>query len=620
MKEIFEKLGLFYLGVQSDDALALYKAKDLTTHAMIVGMTGSGKTGLGISLIEEAAIDNIPAIVIDPKGDMGNLALAFSHLSAEEFTPWCDDAKKAAQRWREGLRASHQDAQRVAKYAAVEKTIYTPGSSAGVSVDILSNFQAPSQEILEDSDAFTSLINSTVGSLLTLVSLDANNPQAKEHLLLSNILHHFWSQGVSLTLEEIINATIEPPFEKVGVLSLSTFYKKTQRMKLAVAINSIISSVTFASWLQGEPLNIQNMLYDDAGRAKIAIFSIAHLNDAQKMFFTTLLLNSYLGWMRKQSGSATLKSILYMDEIYGFFPPVKNPPSKEPMMLLLKQARAFGSGIILSTQNPSDIDYKAASNIGSWFIGKLQTKQDINRVMQGITLANPREKKRVAQLITSLKGREFLLKNVNNNALTKFTTRWVLSYLKGPITKDDIKRLMQTQRKEKPKPTLQEKKNKEIYSCKKLSLHSKPTESKEAFMMRVQERLKELRDAKIEELEAKYASKYTRLQRREERLKQRLTKEKRDVTTKTTNAFIDIGLSVLGAFFGRRTSTLATIRKGSSAFKKTRRVLKERGDVSRVNMQLQKLQSDKEKLDAKLEAEALKISEALSLKNYPIKG
>ena len=617
MKDIFEKLGLFYLGKQKDDALCLYKSKDLTTHAMIVGMTGSGKTGLGITLLEEAAIDNIPAIVIDPKGDMGNLCLAFENLSPQEFAPWSTEPQKSAKLWKEGLKASHQDLQRVAKFAKIEKTIYTPGSSAGVSVDILSSFEAPSQEVIEDSDAFTSLISSTVSSLLTLISFSASNPHTKEHLLLSNILYHFWIQGVSLNLEDIINYVAEPPFKKVGVLSLATFYKQSDRMKLAVAINGLISSVGFASWLQGEALNIEDILYDDAGNAKVAIFNIAHLNDAQRMFFVTLLLNKYLNWMRKQSGSSVLRSLLYMDEIYGFFPPVKNPPSKEPMMLLLKQARAFGVGVVLSTQNPSDIDYKGASNIGSWFIGKLQTKQDIQKVMQGMALDTPRDKKFVSQMIASLRGREFLLKNIHHKSLLQFSTRWVLSYLKGPITKNDIKKLMHNKKVTQVKEKLPLKK-KLSFSCKKLSLTSLEDESEKAFLIRVQNSLKELRDAKVEKLQARYETKYMRLEKRKTRLSQRLTKEKSDVSRKTTNAFIDIGLTLLGAFFGRKNSTLSSIRKGSSAFKKTRGVFKEKGDVSRVNSQLLKLQDEIEKLDRKFETEVFKIDENFSLKNYTI--
>ena len=466
MKEIYEKMGLFYLGKDSDDdSLTLYKSKHLTTHAIIIGMTGSGKTGLGIDLIEEAAIDNIPVLVIDPKGDMGNLCLAFPQMRPEDFKPWIDEstasakgksvdelAKETAKMWKEGIESFSQDLERVKRYAEVEKTIYTPGSTAGVSVNILGSFSAPSEEVIDDVDMFASLINSTVSSLLSLISIDADPVSSKEHLLLSNIFYYFWSKQISLSLEELIGYIANPPFEKIGIMQLKTFYPQKERLDLAMKFNSVLSSVGFSTWITGEPLDIGNMLYDKNGKAKIAIFSIAHLSDNERMFFVTILLNRFLNWMRRQKGSSALKAMLYMDEIFGYFPPSKNPPSKEPMMLLLKQARAFGIGVVLSTQNPVDIDYKGLSNIGTWFVGKLQTKQDISKVVD--SLADGEDKKEVAKRIANLKGRHFYLKNVHEDDVREFYTRWVLSYLKGPMTKDDIRKLMKDKKTEQPKESV----------------------------------------------------------------------------------------------------------------------------------------------------------------------
>ena len=456
MKDIYEKLGLFYLGKESnDDALTLYKSKHLTTHAAIIGMTGSGKTGLGIGLIEEAAIDNIPSIIIDPKGDMGNLLLTFDEMRAEDYKPWIDEgeaaskgitldemAQKVAERSKEGIESFGQDLERVKRLSGVEKTIYTPGSSAGVGVNILGSFEAPPQSVIEDSDTFASLINTTTSSLLALISIKSDSFNSKEHLLLSTLFNHFWSQNISLSIEELIGYVVSVPFEKIGVLPLSSFYPQKECLKLAQLLNGVISSVSFSSWTQGEPLDIGRMLYDENAKAKVAIFSIAHLSDDERMFFVTMLLNAYIGWMRRQRGSSTLKALLYMDEVFGFFPPSKNPPSKEPMLLLLKQARAFGVGVILSTQNPVDIDYKGLSNIGTWFIGKLQTKQDIEKVVDGISAKSSLSKKEIAQKIATLKGRHFFMKNVHSERSVEFYTRWVLSYLKGPMTKDDIRGLM----------------------------------------------------------------------------------------------------------------------------------------------------------------------------------
>ncbi|MGD9095485.1 MAG: DUF87 domain-containing protein [Chromatiales bacterium] len=463
MVELYEKLGLFYVGQDVDREsmaatgdLTLLKNTNFTTHAAIIGMTGSGKTGLGIGLIEEAAIDNIPSIVIDPKGDMGNLLLTDPTFSPEVFRPWVADearakgkqplayAKQVAQMWKEGLASHHQDASRVETFGKVDKAIYTPGSSAGISVNVLSSLDAPPAEIMDDSDLFASTLSSTVSSLLALVGIEANPVESREYILIAQILSNAWIAGESLSLEDLIGRIISPSFRKIGVLPLDDFYPREKRFNLATRFNSVIASPTFSAWLEGETLDIQRMLYDEEGNARIAIFSIAHLSDAERMFFVTLLLNRYIAWMRRQSGSGSLKTLLYMDEIFGFFPPVGNPPSKQPMLLLLKQARAFGVGIILSTQNPVDLDYKGLSNIGTWFIGRLQTRQDIERVIDGLgdKTGSSFDRKEIAALLANLKKRVFFLKSAHLDDIRLFSTRWVLSYLKGPLKRADIAALM----------------------------------------------------------------------------------------------------------------------------------------------------------------------------------
>ncbi|WP_457745449.1 ATP-binding protein [Sulfurimonas sp.] len=752
MQDIYEKMGLFYLG-KNETTLELYKSKDLTTHAMIIGMTGSGKTGLGISLIEEAAIDNIPAIVIDPKGDMANLCLAFENLSAEEFKPWVDRgealtknisidelAEQKAKMWEEGLLNSHQSKERVKKFARVKKTIYTPGSSAGVSVNVLGSFDAPSPQTLQDSDTLISLINSTVSSLLSLISIEADAISSKEHLLLSNIFYHFYSKGISLNIEDIIGYVASPPFSKIGVFSLSSFYPQKERMKLAMLLNGIISSPTFSSWIEGEPLDIDTMLYDEEGRAKVAIFSIAHLNDKERMFFVTILLNSYINWMRKQQGSARLKAMLYMDEIFGFFPPVKNPPSKEPMLLLLKQARAFGVGVVLSTQNPIDIDYKALGNIGTWFVGKLQTSQDIARVIEPLLAKSTLSKEQLIQRLNTLKGREFFLQNVHTKETSNFSTRWVLSYLRGPMTKDDISRLMQERKKshlhvsseseqksaskEGKKPLVNEKIKEyfhdsninattpfypsiyceaevrffnqrrsvdivkpfvfevqlhaddrvlsfensqsmqkdnftpkpksdtlyadlpefikemnslkdvekalsnylyqeykiELFVQKKLKMDSKLSQNKEEFRVLVNDRVGELYEEALEKLERRYRVKFERLDDKLIKLQQRLEKEENDVSAKTTDTLVDIGLAVMGAFFGRKTLSRTNVRRGASAFKKGRGVLKERNDVKNIEKLIEAIELDQEELRALFESDLEKIEQKYTPLEYPIES
>jgi len=467
MKAVFEKLGLFYLGKDVDkntldatDALTLLKNKNFTTHATIIGMTGSGKTGLGIGIIEEATLDNIPSLIIDPKGDMGNLCLTDPDFSPSSFAPWVADeantkaenitdyAKKIADIWRKGTASHHQDSERVAKFHQVKKTIYTPGSSAGISVNVLSSLDVPPIQIIEDSDSFASYINSTVSSLLSLIGIEDDPVESKEYVLLAQLITQSWLDGESVSLEDLIGRIISPPFKKIGVLPINDFYPQSQRFKFATRFNSIIASPTFKTWLQGETLDIQKLLYDDNGKAKVAIFSISHLSDEERMFFVTLLLNKFIAWMRRQSGTSALKTMLYMDEIYGFFPPIKNPPSKEPMLLLLKQARAYGVGIVLSTQNPVDLDYKGLSNMGTWFIGRLQTSQDIARVIDGLggKVGSSFDKNEIKMLIANLKKRTFFLKSAHLDDIRLFGTRWVMSYLKGPLKRAEISALMDTQK------------------------------------------------------------------------------------------------------------------------------------------------------------------------------
>ena len=464
--EDFEKLGAFYLGKVYDlkkkaikDELLLYDSKDLTTHAVCVGMTGSGKTGLCISLIEEAAIDGVPAILIDPKGDLGNLMLTFPSLKAEDFLPWINPdearqknlspeayAEKQAALWTKGLADWGQGGDRIERLReAADVLIYTPGSNAGLPVSILNSFAAPGAEILKDSDLLRDRISTTVSSLLGLIGVEADPIQSKEHILLSNILESAWRAGKDLDLAEMIQQVSSPPISKVGVLDIETFYPSKERFTLVMALNNLLASPGFEAWLEGTPLDIGQILYTQAGKPRIAIFSIAHLSDPERMFFVSLLMNQVLGWTRTQPGTNSLRAIVYMDEIFGYLPPTANPPSKLPMLTLLKQARAFGVGMVFATQNPVDLDYKALSNTGTWFIGRLQTERDKARLLDGLESASGSAKldrKQIERIISDLDNRVFLLNNTHEDAPELFHTRWALSYLRGPLTRDQIKTLM----------------------------------------------------------------------------------------------------------------------------------------------------------------------------------
>ena len=750
MQEIYEKLGLFYLGkdvdkstMEATEALTLLKNKNFTTHAAIIGMTGSGKTGLGVSIIEEAAIDNIPSIIIDPKGDMGDLCLTDSTFSPKTFESWVADeaqtkerdvsayAEKISTMWKEGIESSGQDAARVEKFASVKKTIYTPGSSAGVSINIMSSLETPPPEVMQDSDTFTSYLKSTTVSLLSLVGIVADPLDSKEYILLAQIISKAWLAEEDLSIESIIGKIISPSFKKIGVLPLNAFYDKDERFKLASKFNSLLASPNFSLWLQGDNLDIQKLLYDEKGKAKIAIFSISHLNDDERMFFVTLLLNKYIAWMRRQSGTSALKTLLYMDEIFGFFPPTKNPPSKEPMLLLLKQARAFGVGIVLSTQNPVDLDYKGLSNIGTWFIGRLQTTQDIERVIDGLggKIGSSFDKKEIKNMLSNLKKRTFFLKSAHLDDIRLFSTRWVLSYLKGPLKRDEISALMQTQKEAQsienksvdemvrssqsyvavqdidasipqyyepdasgqnsfypvlmakatvhfynqsraideekkvilsleldekqqnirwddareetedfenfphkapsqakfhslPKVILQDKGLKqctrdlkaylyqeekiELFRCKSPKIESKSGESESDFIVRLQDRQNDKKEAEIEKLKTRYASKEKVFRDRLLRAQERVEKE----STDSTGSMIDAGIAVIGALFGRATPT-----KIGRAFKKGSNILKSRDDLSRAEERVVQIHDDIEKLEYELEDKIDLLNEKYNVDN-----
>ena len=464
----FEKLGKLYLGRhfepdrgEPNEIPVLYDSKDLTTHAVCVGMTGSGKTGLCLTLLEEAAIDGIPALCIDPKGDLGNLLLTFPELRASDFEPWIDPAEAerkgrsvAAQAeavsslWREGLAKWGQDGARIARFKdAVDIGIYTPGSSAGRPLRVLESFDPPSGEA--DDDQQRDEIMGAVSGLLALVGIDPDPVNSKEHILLSNLLSHAWSQSEALELGDLIRGISNPPFERVGVMGLETFYPASDRQKLAMRLNGVLASPGFAAWLEGEPLDIQRLLWTEDGKPRITILSIAHLSEAERMFFVSTLLNRVVSWVRTQSGTSSLRAILYMDEVFGFLPPVAEPPSKRPLLTLLKQARAYGLGVVLATQNPVDLDYKALSNCGTWFLGRLQTERDVARVVDGLEGSasaggSSLDRGEIERLLAGLRSRVFVLQNAHDDGPVLFHTRWAMSYLRGPLTRQQIKLLSPT--------------------------------------------------------------------------------------------------------------------------------------------------------------------------------
>ena len=771
--EDFEKLGAFYLGRPYDlknkqprEGLVLYDSKDLVTHAVCVGMTGSGKTGLCIGLLEEAAIDGVPSIVIDPKGDLPNLLLTFPDLHANDFLPWInqEDAQKKnlspaeyaaaqAETWKKGLGEWGQDGTRIKRLRdAADFRIYTPGSNAGIQVSILKSFAAPPPAVREDNELLAERVNTTATSLLGLLGIDADPIKSREHILISNILNGAWAAGKDLDIAALIQQIQSPPMTKVGVLDVESFFPSGDRFQLAMSLNNLLAAPGFSAWMEGEPLDIQNVLYTPQGKPRVSIFSIAHLSDAERMFFVSLLLNQVLGWMRTQSGTTSLRAILYMDEIFGYFPPVANPPSKLPLLTLLKQGRAFGLGVVLATQNPVDLDYKGLSNTGTWFIGRLQTERDKARVIEGLEgvaagSGQKFDRQETEQILAGLGNRIFLLNNVHEDAPEVFESRWAMSYLRGPLTRTQIKSLMEpikaqdgtaapiataaaaaqtastvqpatpavaaaaapavSQRPVLPPEVSQyfipvrseapagatliyqpmvlgaaeihyskaksvdlsqeltllanigegpiavdwdqatavdmpiedldgapsdgaafsnlpaaagkaknyeswrkdfarwiyQNQRVELFESPSLDLISNPGESERDFRVRLQQLGREKRDQAVEKLRQKYAPRITALQDKLRRAEQAVAREAEQAQGQKVQTAISFGATVLSSFFGRKTMSLSTLGRATTAARGVSKTMKESSDVGRAQETVGAVTQQLADLDAQLKAD-----------------
>jgi len=779
----YERLGVFYLGREYDPASQqlgaelLYDSRDLTTHAVCIGMTGSGKTGLCLSLLEEAAIDGVPAIAIDPKGDIGNLLLAFPDLKPDDFRPWVDEGEAArkgkssdefaaatAETWRKGLAEWGQDGERIARLrAAAEVAIYTPGSEAGRPLSVLRSFAAPGAETLGDATALKDRIGSSVAGLLALLGIEADPIKSREHILLSAILDSAWRKGQSPDLAAIIQAVQKPPFDRIGVFDLESFYPAKERTELALRINGLLAAPGFESWLHGEALDVQKLLYTAEGKPRIAIISIAHLNDAERMFVVTLIANELVAWMRRQPGTTSLRALFYMDEVFGFFPPSALPPSKLPLLMLMKQARAFGLGVVLATQNPVDLDYKGLGNAGTWFIGRLQTERDKARVIEGLLgseAGGGLDRAGYEALMSNLTQRTFLMRNVHDDAPVLFRTRWALSYLRGPLTLAEIRRVTEASAPAKtdapfhadaspsaaagsagsaphagqaargatgarpvvqhgvterflagtsggqapryeahvgarvraryvlakadldawqttyylapvgaegpdwaraevipdpgpqfaaepaagasfadaPSAALSAREHKrwtgaledhvyrnvalELLSCPALKLTAAPGMTEGEFRARIALTLREKRDAAVEALRKKYASRLGALEDRERRAAQKVERERAQASNQTLSSALSVGGSLLGALFGG--SRRGAASKVSTAARSVGRASKERGDVAHAEADARALREQVEALNAELEAEVARLEsefdpQAIQLESVPVK-
>jgi hypothetical protein len=431
----------------------------LTTHGVIVGMTGSGKTGLGVVLLEEVLAAGIPALILDPKGDMGNLALCFPDLAPADFEPWVDRgeaeregmtkgelARETAKRWKAGLAASGIQPEDLRRYRdSLDLRILTPGSSAGVAVNVLGDFSAPDISWDEHAETIREEIEGLVSGLLVLAGIDADPLTSREHILLANLVENAWRQRRDLDLASLLAEIQAPPLRRLGVFELDTFFPPKDRTTLAMRLNGLAASPSFAEWLQGEPLDMDLLLGRGEGRTRASIVYLSHLSDSERQFVVTLLLSKVVTWMRQQPGTSDLRAMVYVDEVFGLAPPTAEPPSKRPMLTIFKQARAHGLGMVIATQNPVDVDYKVMSNAGTWMVGRLQTERDKARIVEALRSATGGVDVAMWDArIGELGKREFLLKSARSPDPTLFTSRWAMSFLRGPLTRQDLERLEAT--------------------------------------------------------------------------------------------------------------------------------------------------------------------------------
>jgi hypothetical protein len=754
----FEKLGLFYLGKRYDLAagkrhedLVLYDSKDLLTHAVCVGMTGSGKTGLGIGLIEEAAVDNIPVLAIDPKGDLPNLLLTFPNLAADDFAPWVDAAEaerqgltkemfatQTAERWKSGLAEWGEDGGRITRLRqAAEVRVYTPGSRAGTPLALFGSLGQPASDDPEEAQAS---IATTAASLLGLAGITDVQPHSREQALLAAILSS-GAPGSAADLRWVVQQIQRPSFTQIGVLDLETFYPARERQELALSFNSLLAAPGFDAWNAGEPLDIASMLFTPEGRPRIAVVSIAHLGDAERMLVVSMLLNALLQWTRRQGGTGSLRALVYMDEVFGYLPPVANPPSKLPLLTLLKQARAFGVGIVLATQNPVDLDYKALSNTGTWFLGKLQTERDKARVLDGLEgVAGGLDRQALDKTLSALRSRVFLMHNVHEREPVTFETRWTLSYLRGPMGRDDLRRASGSEAatpglESKTRPTLTEPPGLQsktrpttdskpvlpvgvqeyylagdgrtpsayapvlygaarvrytdtkrgidivrslfavapmssgpvpvdwdkatlvtdapdslsqqpakpdarygtvpaagldqkkyaawtkdfgnwigraqalqIFSVPALKLVSTADESERDFQIRIQHATRESRDAALESLRAEYATRIARVAEKKRKAEEIVGREQQQVTQQKLQTAVSIGATMLGALMGRRSVSLSTLGRATTAARGVSRSMKESQDVANAQQRLLEAQQEEAALNAEIDQQVAALS------------
>jgi hypothetical protein len=425
----------------------------LLTHGVIVGMTGSGKTGLVTVLVEEASSAGIPVLAIDIKGDLPNLLLSFGSFDPAEMTPWVEPepgdedgiadppivADAIAQR-RRGLIDAGIDEPELAMFAAkTHVRVVTPGSDAGEPLHLLSALERRSTRWDTDEEGARATLAAAVSMVLRLIGRDGDPGKSREHAFLCVLAEARLKRGSAAPLDALLPELIEPPCESIGALSVEDFIGLRQRRELAADLNTLIASPSFQAWRQGQDLDVAKWMEPVEGKTPVTVISVAHLDDEERMLVLGVIFEEALTWVRSLPGSSRLRGLIVLDEAHGFLPPhPSNPPTKRPLVALMKQARAYGVGCVLATQNPMDLDYRALSNAGFWALGRLQTDADRARVMEG--LGEDKKKSELGAIVKKLAQRWFVVRDARESGLRLLQPRWAMSYLRGPMTRMEIQR------------------------------------------------------------------------------------------------------------------------------------------------------------------------------------
>jgi hypothetical protein len=425
-------------------------ADDLVTHGVVAGMTGSGKTGLVTVLVEEAIRNGIPVLLLDVKGDLANLKLAFPSFDPGALAPWVEAARgdddgvadaplveDVAEERRKELTAWGIGEDDLARYcASTHVRVITPGSDAGEPLHLLSALERRSARWDHDLEGARSTLEAAVSMILRLMGRDPDPARSRAHALLTTIAERRHVNRQPADLAALLPDVITPPFAEIGALPVETYFGEKARAELAADLNTLIASSSLARWRAGQDLDVAAWMAPVGDKTPATIISVAHLQDDERALALGVVLEEALAWVRSLPGTGRLRALIVFDEVYGFLPPHPHtPPTKRPLVALMKQARAFGVGCVLATQNPMDLDYRALSNAGTWMLGRLQTDADRARVIEGL---GEKKKGPIDTKLQKIARRWFVVRTAGSNELAMLQPRWAMSLLRGPMTAREL--------------------------------------------------------------------------------------------------------------------------------------------------------------------------------------